>query len=150
MFALESAIDEMAMACGLDPIEFRIRNEPATDPETGRPFSSRGVVACLREGAERFGWQPRDPAPGMRIDGEWLVGSGVALSTYPARRRPSSARVRVGPDGQYTVSLCASDMGTGAWTILTQIAADALEAPLERVRRSTRSMAASSQLRGST
>jgi len=134
MFALESAIDEMAIACGLDPIEFRLRNEPAVDPETGRPFSSRGVVACLREGAERFGWQPRDSAPGVRIDGEWLVGSGVALSTYPARRRPSSARARVDPDGQYIVSLCASDMGTGAWTILTQIAADALEVSVERVR----------------
>lgn len=133
MFALESAIDEMANACGIDPVEFRIRNEPATDPYTGRPFSSRGVVACLREGAERFGWQPRDPQPRMRPEGEWLVGSGVALSTYPTRRRPSLARARIDPSGQYTVSLGASDMGTGAWTALTQIAADALEVPVERV-----------------
>jgi xanthine dehydrogenase YagR molybdenum-binding subunit len=134
MFALESAMDEMALACGLDPIELRIRNEPVVDPETGCRFSSRGVVACLREGAERFGWQRRDPTPGIRSDREWLIGSGVALSTYPARRRASSALARVNSNGQYTVALCASDMGTGAWTILTQIAADALEVPLERVR----------------
>jgi xanthine dehydrogenase YagR molybdenum-binding subunit len=69
MFALESAMDEMAVACGLDPIELRIRNEPAVDPETGHPFSSRGLVACLREGAQRFGWQQRDPAPGTRREG---------------------------------------------------------------------------------
>src|SRR5260221_657665 len=65
MFALESAMDELAVACGLDPIDLRIRNEPSVDPETGHPFSSRGLVPCLREGVERFGWQPRDPRPGM-------------------------------------------------------------------------------------
>src|SRR5216683_3609571 len=89
MFALESAMDELAIACGLDPIELRIRNEPEIDPETGHPFSSRGLVACLREGARRFGWQSRNPQPGMHTDGRWLVGTGVAASTYPTRRRPS-------------------------------------------------------------
>jgi xanthine dehydrogenase YagR molybdenum-binding subunit len=74
MFALESAMDELAIACGLDPIELRIRNEPAVDPETGHRFSSRGLIACLREGAQRFGWQPRDPQPGVRADGSWLIG----------------------------------------------------------------------------
>jgi xanthine dehydrogenase YagR molybdenum-binding subunit len=133
MFALESAMDEMAIACGLDPVEFRIRNEPEVDPETGRPFSSRGLVACLREGAQRFGWQPRDPRPGMRSDGRWLIGTGVAASTYPARRRGSTALVRVNREGHYSVLIGASDIGTGAWTVLTQIAADALEAPLECV-----------------
>src|SRR5262249_50096017 len=63
MFALESAMDELAIACGLDPIELRMRNEPAVDPETGHPFSSRNLVACLREGAQRFGWRQRDPRP---------------------------------------------------------------------------------------
>jgi len=133
MFALESAMDEMAMACGLDPIEFRMRNEPEIDPETGHPFSSRGLVACLREGAQRFGWQQRDPRPGMRAEGRWLIGTGVAASTYPARRRPSTALVRVNNQGHYSVLIDASDIGTGAWTVLTQIAADALEVPLERV-----------------
>jgi xanthine dehydrogenase YagR molybdenum-binding subunit len=128
MFALESAMDEMAIACGLDPVEFRIRNEPGTEPETGRPFSTRGLVACLREGARRFGW--RSPA---RTEGRWRIGSGVAASTYPARVRPSNALARVTRGGKYSVFIDASDMGTGAWTILTQIAADALDAPIEDV-----------------
>jgi len=133
MFALESAMDEMAIACGLDPIEFRMRNEPEIDPESGHPFSSRSLVACLREGAQRFGWQQRDPRPGMRPDGRWLSGTGVASSTYPARRRPSTAIVRVNRQGYYHVLIDASDIGTGAWTVLTQIAADALEAALDLV-----------------
>jgi xanthine dehydrogenase YagR molybdenum-binding subunit len=123
----------MAIACGLDPIAFRIRNEPAIDPDTGRPFSSRALVACLREGAQRFGWEPRDPTPRARRDGRWLVGTGVAASTYPARRRASSALARVHPDGRYSVLIDASDIGTGTWTALTQIAADALEVSPERV-----------------
>jgi xanthine dehydrogenase YagR molybdenum-binding subunit len=128
MFALESAMDEMAIACGLDPVELRIRNEPAIDPDTGLPFSTRGLVACLREGARRFGWRP---AP--RTEGRWRVGSGVAASTYPTRLRASSALARVTREGKYTVLIDASDMGTGAWTILTQIAADALDAPVDNV-----------------
>lgn len=133
MYALESAMDELAIACGLDPIELRIRNEPEVDPESGHPFSSRGLVACLREGAQRFGWQSRNPQPGKHTDGRCLIGTGVAASTYPTRRRPSTAIVRVDREGQYSVLIDASDIGTGAWTILTQIAADVLEAPLERV-----------------
>ncbi len=134
MYALESAMDEMAIACGLDPVEFRIRNEPTIDPDTKHPFSSRGLVACLREGARRFGWEGRDPAPRARRDGRWLIGSGVASSTYPTRRRPSQALARVDRAGNYTVLIDASDIGTGTWTALTQIAADALDVPLERVR----------------
>jgi xanthine dehydrogenase YagR molybdenum-binding subunit len=133
MYALESAMDELAIACRLDPIELRIRNEPDIDPETGHPFSSRGLVACLREGAQRFGWQSRNPTPGNHADGRWLIGSGVAASTYPTRRRPSTATVRVNHEGHYSVLIDASDIGTGAWTILTQIAADALETSVERV-----------------
>jgi xanthine dehydrogenase YagR molybdenum-binding subunit len=128
MFALESAMDEMAIACGLDPVELRIRNEPAIDPDTGLPFSTRGLVACLREGARRFGWRPA-----ARTEGRWRIGSGVAASTYPSRQRPSSALARVTRDGKYSVQIDASDMGTGAWTILKQIAADALDAPIEDV-----------------
>jgi len=116
MFALESAMDELAVACGLDPIELRIRNEPVVDPETGHPFSSRGLVACLREGAQRFGWQQRDPRPRARSEGRWLVGTGVAASTYPTRRSSSSALARVDGAGHYTVLIAASDIGTGART----------------------------------
>ncbi len=133
MFGLESAMDELAIVCNLDPIELRIRNEPTVDPETGHPFSSRGLVACLREGARRFGWEARDPQPGIRSDGRWLIGSGVAASTYPTRRRQSTAIVRVDGEGHYQVLIDAIDIGTGAWTVLTQIAADALDVPTERV-----------------
>ena len=133
MYALKSAMDELAIACELDPIELRIRNEPEVDPETGQPFSSRGLVACLREGAERFGWQARDPRPGIRSDGRWLIGTGVAASTYPTRRRPSTAIIRVDREGRYSVLIDASDIGTGAWTVLTQIAADALDVPIKHV-----------------
>jgi xanthine dehydrogenase YagR molybdenum-binding subunit len=129
MYALESALDELALACGLDPIELRLRNEPELDPESGQPFSSRNLVACLREGAERFGWNAR----AARRDGRWLVGSGVASSTYPTRRAPSTAHARAEDDGTFTVRVTASDIGTGARTVLTQIAADALGVPLERV-----------------
>ncbi len=134
MFALESAMDELAIACGLDPIELRIRNEPAVDPESGRPFSSRNLVACLREGAQRFGWAQRDPRPRARRDGPWLIGTGVAASTYPANQLPATALAQVDRAGNYRVCIDATDIGTGAWTVLTQIAADALEVRPERVQ----------------
>jgi xanthine dehydrogenase YagR molybdenum-binding subunit len=133
MYALESAMDETAIACGLDPIEFRIRNEPEVDPDTKHPFSSRGLVQCLREGARRFGWEGRDPQPRAHRDGRWYTGTGVAASTYPTRRRPSQALIRAGRDGRYAVLIDASDIGTGTWTALTQIAAGALDVPVERV-----------------
>jgi xanthine dehydrogenase YagR molybdenum-binding subunit len=133
MFALESAMDELAFAAGIDPLELRILNEPERDPEKDIPFSSRGLVACLREGAQRFGWDGRDPHPGVRRDGRWLVGTGVAASTYPAYRSPAQAAARAEAGGTFTVRIGASDIGTGARTALTQIAADALGAPPERV-----------------
>jgi xanthine dehydrogenase YagR molybdenum-binding subunit len=134
MFALESAIDEMAIACGLDPVEFRIRNEPDVDPGSGLPFSSRHLVACLREGARRFGWDPDDRTPRARRDRGWLVGSGVAASVYPMfRLTGNAATIRVGADRRYTVSIGAADLGTGTWTTLTQIAADALGVTVEQV-----------------
>ncbi len=129
MFALESALDELAGACGIDPVELRIRNEPAVHPETGRPFSSRNLVACLREGAARFGWAGRDPAPRTRHDGRWLTGTGVAASTYPARAMASQAQVTVSQAGRYQVSIAAVDIGTGARTALLAVAAEALGVP---------------------
>jgi xanthine dehydrogenase YagR molybdenum-binding subunit len=134
MYALESALDELASACELDPVELRIRNEPDVDPTSGHRFSTRNLVACLREGAERFGWSDREPRPASRRDGRWMTGVGVASSTYPARRSASTARGRAEADGTFTIRIAASDIGTGARTVLTQIAADTLEVPLERVR----------------
>ncbi|MFD0688247.1 xanthine dehydrogenase family protein molybdopterin-binding subunit [Actinomadura fibrosa] len=134
MFALETAMDELAVAAGVDPVELRIRNEPDREPESGLPFSSRNLVACLREGADRFGWAGRDPAPGVRRTGRLLTGTGVAASTYPAYLRPSRATARAEPDGTYTVRLAAADIGTGARTALTLIAAEALKADAADVR----------------
>ncbi len=133
MFALESAMDELAVAAGLDPVELRVRNEPETEPESGLPFSSRNLVGCLREGARRFGWEHRDPRPGLRREGRWLVGTGVAASTYPARRRPSQATASV-QDGGFVVRIAAADIGTGARTALTRIAAQALDTSADQVR----------------
>ena len=132
-FAFESAMDELAERCGLDPIELRIRNEPAVDPESGLPFSSRHLVTCLREGADLFGWAGRDPAPGVRRDGRWLIGTGVAACNYSAGRQPSQALARAERDGTFTVKIGAEDGGTGARTVLTQIAASTLGVEMRRV-----------------
>ncbi len=134
MFALESAMDELAVQLGIDPIELRIRNEPGVDPATGEQFSSRNLVACLREGAARFGWNQRNPTPGAHREGNRLIGTGVAASTYPYVLFPSTATARAEPDGGFVVRVAAADIGTGARTVLTQVAADALSVPLERVR----------------
>ncbi|GAB1339030.1 xanthine dehydrogenase family protein molybdopterin-binding subunit [Streptomyces sp. E-15] len=134
MYALESAVDELADALGLDPVELRVRNEPEREPGSGKPFSSRGLVACLREGARRFGWAGRDPRPGVRREGPLLIGTGVAAATYPAQAAPCAATAEALPDGTFTVRVNATDIGTGARTVLAQIAADALGVPLDRVR----------------
>ncbi|MFD1535658.1 xanthine dehydrogenase family protein molybdopterin-binding subunit [Nonomuraea guangzhouensis] len=133
MYALESAMDELAIAAGMDPVELRVLNDPETEPAGGRPFSSRNLVACLLEGARRFGWEGRDPTPGVRRQGRWLIGTGVASSTYPAMRRPSQATATV-ENGGYVVRVAAVDLGTGARTALTRIAATALGVPPEQVR----------------
>lgn len=133
MFAGESAMDELAIACGLDPIELRVRNEPTTDPETGKPWSGRHLIACLREGGRRFGWQDRDPTPASRRRGCWLLGTGVAAATYPRHAFPGSAATVAYQDGRYLVRIGAADIGTGSWTALTQIAADALACPVASI-----------------
>lgn len=134
MFALESAMDEMAISCGLDPVEFRIRNEPEIDGETGLPYSSRNLVACLLEGARRFGWADRDARTRARTKGRWLVGTGMASSTFPVVRFSGSvARISYAGAGRYVVEIDATDIGTGTWTALAQIAADALETGAEDI-----------------
>jgi xanthine dehydrogenase YagR molybdenum-binding subunit len=134
MYALESAMDELATALNRDPVELRIANEPDAEPDSGKPFSTRHLVECLREGARRFGWSARDPRPGVRREGALLLGTGVAAATYPVLVAPSAASAEALPDGTFVVRVNATDIGTGARTILAQIAADALGVPLERVR----------------
>ena len=134
VFALESAMDELAVALGVDPVELRLRNEPAMDEFKKLPFSSRSTRECYRLAAERFGWSRRNPKPGSMRDGRWLIGWGMATATYPMNYAPASARARLLPDGTAEVSSAASDMGPGTWTSMTQVAADALGLPIERVR----------------
>jgi len=133
-FALESALDELAEKCGLDPIALRVRNEPAVGPVSGLPFSSRNLLACFEEGARRFGWADRDPRPGVRREGRWLLGTGTAASTFHVGVGPSTAAVTAEADGTFTVRINATDIGTGARTALTLVAAEALEAEPGRIR----------------
>jgi xanthine dehydrogenase YagR molybdenum-binding subunit len=133
-FALESALDELAEQLGMDPIELRIRNEPERDPIHHTPFSSRHLVDAYRAGAERFGWAARDARPAMRRRGEWLLGMGVATATYPYNRFPGgAARITLTRDGRARVEIAAHEMGMGTATAHTQVAADRLGLPMDRV-----------------
>ena len=133
-FAAEVAMDELAVACHLDPIELRLRNEPDVDPESGKPWSGRHLVECLKLGAERFGWAPRDPRPAKRLAGRWFIGTGVAAATYPGMAMDgNTARVTHTEQGRYMVQIGAADIGTGTWTALAQIAADALGCGVEAI-----------------
>lgn len=134
MYALEAAMDELAYKLDMDPIELRVRNEPPRDPEKNLPWSSRSLVQCFREGAKRFGWERRNPKPRSMRDGRYLIGYGVASATYPTNRQPASARTQILSDGRVVVQIAATDLGTGTYTILTQVAADALGVAPERVR----------------
>jgi xanthine dehydrogenase YagR molybdenum-binding subunit len=132
-FALESALDELAVALHLDPVELRLRNEPEQDEFRKLPFSSRSTRECYRVAAERFGWSRRTPEPRSMRDGRWLLGWGMATATYPMNYAPASATARLLPDGTAEVTSAASDMGPGTWTSMTQVAAEALGLPIERV-----------------
>ena len=134
MFALESAMDEMAIAAGLDPIEFRLRNDAQRDEQKNAPYSSKALSECYRVGAERMAWSRRSATPGALRDGHWLVGLGCASATRPAKRSPCAARVRITADGRALVQSSTAELGTGTYTVMAQVAADALGLPVERVR----------------
>ena len=134
MLAFECAMDELAERLDLDPIELRIRNEPTEDPERGVPFSTRNLVACMQEGARRFGWESRNPVPGQVREGRKLIGYGMAAAIRPNYIGASTAQVSIDADGQVTARLDMTDIGTGTYTILTQIAAENLGVPLSAVR----------------
>ncbi len=132
--ALEIAMDEMAEKVGLDPVEFRIRNDTQFDPEKPeRPFSQRQLVECLRSGAERFGWRDRSARPATRRDGGWWLGMGVAAALRNSPVNKSAARVRLDARGQVTVETDMTDIGTGSYTILGQTAAEMMGVPLDSV-----------------
>jgi xanthine dehydrogenase YagR molybdenum-binding subunit len=133
-FALESALDELAAASGIDPVELRRRIEPAKDPTKGTPFSSRHLIEAYRRGAERFGWSKRNAQPGSQRDGEWRIGQGVATAYYPYYRMAgAAAQVRITADGHAIVKAAAHEMGMGTATVQTQHAADRLGLPMDRV-----------------
>ncbi len=134
MMALEIAMDEMAGKLGLDPVEFRIRNDTQVDPANpDRPFSQRQLVKCLRDGADRFGWDKRTANPGTRRDGRWLVGMGVASAFRNNLLMKSAARVRLDAQGIVTVQTDMTDIGTGSYTVIAQTAAEMMGVPLGRV-----------------
>jgi xanthine dehydrogenase YagR molybdenum-binding subunit len=132
--ALESAIDEMAQACGLDPLALRLKNYAEVEPISGKPFSSKALRECYRQAAERFGWERRPLAPRqMRDQKGLLIGWGVGTATYPARMFEAKAKALLRRDGSGVMEIGAHDVGQGAWTVLAQIAADGLGLDLERL-----------------
>lgn len=133
-FALESAIDEVAHAIGMDPLEIRLRNYAEENPVLGLPWSSKALRECYLEGAERFGWSRRTPEPGSMRDGRWLVGYGLAGVSYPFYQVPCQARASVRRDGSAYVRSAATDIGTGTYTVMTQLAAERLGLDVTRVR----------------
>lgn len=134
VFALDSALDELAYKLKIDPLEMRIRNHADTDPEHNLPWSSKSLLECYRRGAEVFGWSRRTPEPRSMRDGRYLVGMGMATGTYPYLQMPASARARILSDGTAVVQSSASDMGPGTWTMMKIIGAEALAMDLNKVR----------------
>ena len=133
-FALESAMDDLAHRVGVDPVELRLRNEPDHDQTDGLPFSTRRLDECLRRGADEFGWARRNPTPRAVRDGDRLIGIGMAAAGYHTSRSESDAMARINADGTADVQTATSDMGPGTYTSMTQVAADALGLPADRVR----------------
>ncbi|NTV10945.1 MAG: xanthine dehydrogenase family protein molybdopterin-binding subunit [Zoogloea sp.] len=133
-FALECAMDELAAQIGMDPIELRLRNYAERDEHENLPWSSKSLRQCYEQGAEHFGWKRRKPGPAALRDGRWLVGYGMASAAYPAHFRPSSARATMFADGTVVVQCGTQELGTGTYTVMSQVAARALAVPVARVR----------------
>jgi xanthine dehydrogenase YagR molybdenum-binding subunit len=131
--ALEIAMDELASKLGMDPVELRLKNYTEIDPNTGNPFSSKELRACFEQGAERFGWSRRDPKPRSMREGRQLIGWGMAAGVWDAMQGQAVARAVLGIDGKLVVGSATADIGTGTYTVMTQIAADVLGLPIEDV-----------------
>jgi xanthine dehydrogenase YagR molybdenum-binding subunit len=134
MPVLECAMDELAHALGIDPVALRIANDATEDPEKHVPFSTRQLVACLQEGARRFGWERRQAQPGQVRDGRFLVGMGMASASRSNKLQPSQCKVRLGGDGVLVAHMSMTDIGTGSYTVFTQVAAEMLGLPIGQVR----------------
>ncbi|MEV0643261.1 xanthine dehydrogenase family protein molybdopterin-binding subunit [Streptomyces sp. NPDC050619] len=132
-YPVESAMDELAHELGVDPIELRLRNEPADDESSGLPFSTRRLRECYRAGAREFGWHRRNPKPRSTRDGDWLIGMGMAAGVYDTARSEAQASVRLDADGTALVQSATSDMGPGTATSMSQVAADALGLTMRKV-----------------
>ncbi|GAC1340669.1 MAG: xanthine dehydrogenase family protein molybdopterin-binding subunit [Beijerinckiaceae bacterium] len=133
MFGLESAIDELAVALDMDPVELRRKNDTMKEPIKGLPYTSRSLMQCFDEAGKSFGWSRRNPAPRSMREGEWLVGWGCATATYPTQMAPASARVRLASNGELRVEMASHEIGNGAYTVIAQIAAERLGVPYEKV-----------------
>jgi xanthine dehydrogenase YagR molybdenum-binding subunit len=133
LFALESAMDELAVALDLDPIELRRRNDTTHEPIKNLPYTSRSLMPCFDAAAKAFGWERRSPKPGSMRDGDWLVGWGCATTMYPTQLAPATARVILTPQGSVKVQTAAHDIGTGAYTVIALTAADRLGVPLDKI-----------------
>ena len=133
-FALESAMDELAYELKLDPIELRLRNYAEQDPQEKHPWSSKSLRQCYEQGRERFNWSARTPEPRSMRQGDWLIGFGMATATYPANFRAASARATMFADGRVLVQSAAHDIGTGCYTVMTQLSAEVLGVDVSRVR----------------
>jgi xanthine dehydrogenase YagR molybdenum-binding subunit len=132
-FALECAMDELAYSAGIDPVQLRLLNDSDIDPFSGRPFSTRRLRQCLIEGAERFNWSKRAPEPRSMRDGHYLIGQGVAAAVYTHWRWPAKARVTLRENGTALVEAGMHDLGTGTYTVMQQVAAEALGLPADKV-----------------
>jgi xanthine dehydrogenase YagR molybdenum-binding subunit len=133
LFPLESAMDELAVALGMDPVELRRRNDTDKEPIKGLPYTSRSLIPCFDAASKAFGWDRREPKPGSMRDGDWLVGWGCAATMYPTQMGPATARVSVSPQGAVKVQTAAHDIGNGAYTVIALTAADRLGVGLDKI-----------------
>jgi len=133
-FAIESAMDELAYALRMDPVALRLKNYADAEPQSGKPWSSKRLRQCYEQAAQRFGWSRRNAEPRSMRDGRSLVGWGMATATFPGHRMAASALARVMPDGTVLVQSGSQDLGTGTYTVMTQVAAETLGVPVERIR----------------